>query len=353
MDTIPSPYASIAGLDQTNSTSSEVLSRPEFGGFIGTSSVMQTVYDHIERAARSQAPVFITGESGTGKDICAEAIHKYGPRTGKPFVALNCAAIPKDLIESQLFGHVKGAFTGAIHDHDGAALMANGGTLFLDEIGEMDFNIQSKLLRFLQNFTFMRVGSTRVESTDVRVICATNRNPLVDVQTGRFREDLYYRLHVLPLSMPPLRERGDDIVDLAYTFLKKYSLQENKKFVSFTPEAEMFLKHYPWPGNIRELQNIIRQSVVMNDGRIMTAVMLPDYVRVINQANGVSALQQGVQTPDKIRPLWVVERNAIETAIDACHGNIPKAAAMLEISPSTIYRKKLGWDQGISTVHEG
>ncbi len=193
----------------------ENFERSSFAGFIGASMPMQAVYRIIESAAPSKATVFITGESGTGKEVCAEAIHQCNPRREQPFIALNCAAIPHDLMESEIFGHVKGSFTGAQGDRKGAASLADGGTLFLDEICEMDLDLQSKLLRFIQTGTLQRVGSGKLETVDVRFVCATNRDPLLEVKAGRFREDLYYRLHVIPLSLPPLRERGEDILLLA------------------------------------------------------------------------------------------------------------------------------------------
>ncbi|CAG0951616.1 partial Regulatory protein LuxO, partial [Anaerolineae bacterium] len=187
------------------------VERREYFGFIGASQAMQAVYRVIDNVAASRATVFITGESGTGKEVCAEAIHRKSPRSDKPFVTLNCAAIPKDLLESELFGHVKGAFTGAYQERQGVAAQAHGGTLFLDEIGEMDLSIQSKLLRFVQTGTFQKVGGGKTETVDVRLVCATNRDPLKEVEAGRFREDLYYRLHVIPIWLPPLRERDDDV----------------------------------------------------------------------------------------------------------------------------------------------
>ncbi|GAL07565.1 regulatory protein LuxO [Photobacterium aphoticum] len=173
----------------------------------------------IESAASSKATVFITGESGTGKEVCAEAVHAASPRNDKPFVALNCAAIPKELIESELFGHVKGAFTGASTERQGAVELAHQGTLFLDELCEMDLDLQSKLLRFIQTGTYQKVGASKTNTVDVRFVCATNRNPWQEVQEGRFREDLYYRLHVIPVSLPPLRERGDDVLEIAHALL--------------------------------------------------------------------------------------------------------------------------------------
>lgn len=369
--------------------------KPNFGGFIGTSPIMQDLYKKLENVAKSQAPVFITGESGTGKEICAEAIHKYSNRSDKPFIPINCAAIPKDLIESELFGHVKGAFTGAIHDRDGAAKLADGGTLFLDEIAEMDVNMQTKLLRFLQNYIFQKVGGSRPERTDVRIICATNRNPHAEIHNGNFREDLFYRLYVIPVHMPALSKRGDDIIDIAHALLRKFAKEENKSFKHFSEDAENNMRVHSWPGNIRELQNIVRNIVVMNDSEIVTAKMLPSYLGRESESHrashdetdprmgaedrnfppvlsnisyrnedfdGLPHLAGSIPTrpaampQDRpgaqelkhctIRPLWLIEKRAIENAIEYCGGNIPKAASLLEVSPSTIYRKKANWNEG-------
>jgi DNA-binding NtrC family response regulator len=311
---------------------------PDFGGFIGLSPVMQDMYEKIEQVAHSNAPVFITGESGTGKEVCAEAIHRHSRRTGKPFVPLNCAAIPRDLIESELFGHVKGAFTGAIADRDGAVSLADGGTLFLDEIAEMPVDMQTKLLRFLQNQSFMKVGGSKLEKADVRIICATNRDPLAETKVGRFREDLYYRLHVLPLHMPPLRDRGEDVIDIAEVLVRRYSNEERKNFQGIDDAAAALLRSYIWPGNIRQLQNVIRNIIVMHDGGMVTPHMLPAVLHMpaARHENAAAPAARG------IRPLAEVERETIEAAIAACGGNIPRAAVMLGISPSTIYRKKMG-----------
>ncbi len=331
--------------------------RPGFQGFIGSSPAMQAVYRMIESAATSKATAFVTGESGTGKEVCASAIHQLSPRAKGPFVALNCAAIPKDLIESEVFGHVKGAFTGATADRDGAARQADGGTLFLDEICEMDLNLQSKLLRFLQTGTFQRVGGSKPEEVDVRIVCATNRDPQAEVQAGRFREDLYYRLHVIPITLPALRERGDDILEISRHLLTSYAKEEKKNFTGFAPEAEQILRHYDWPGNVRQLQNIIRNIVVMNEGPLVQPAMIsaPAGGRWA-RPQGFGSVQQPVltlpsaNTHPTIRPLAEVERETIESAITACHGNIPMAAAFLGVSPSTIYRKKLAWDGKVAAV---
>ena len=319
---------------------------PDFGGFIGLSPVMQDLYEKIEQVAHSNAPVFITGESGTGKEVCAEAIHRHSRRGGKPFVPLNCAAIPRDLIESELFGHVKGAFTGAIADRDGAVTLADGGTLFLDEIAEMPVDMQTKLLRFLQNQTFMKVGGSKLEKADVRIICATNRDPQAETRVGRFREDLYYRLHVLPLHMPPLRDRGDDVIDIAEVLVRRYNDEEGKRFRGIADDAAAVLRSYAWPGNIRQLQNVIRNIIVMHEGDMVLRRMLPGTL----QQNARMAEQSPESTIRPIRPLAEVERETIEAAIEACGGNIPRAAVMLGISPSTIYRKKMGWDESDASV---
>ncbi|MGL4472908.1 MAG: sigma-54-dependent transcriptional regulator [Shewanella sp.] len=340
--------------------------RDHFHGFIGKSLAMQTVYRIIECAANSQATIFITGESGTGKEVCAEAIHQQSQRKHHAFVALNCAAIPKDLMESEIFGHIKGSFTGAISDRKGAALLADGGTLFLDEICEMDVELQKKLLRFLQTGRFQRVGSSQELQVDVRILCATNRDPLVEVQAGRFREDLYYRLHVVPIHLPPLRERGHDIIDIATHLLRQYSQEDGKHFTQFASDVMQIFKRYQWPGNVRQLQNVIRNIVVLNQGdtvltdhlpaplNALLAQPLPVNSSAINQeplsANtSVSAARERPKAHPilelhQIRPLAEIEKDVIEQAISLCDGNIQKAANLLEVSPSTIYRKKQSWD---------
>nr|WP_245196081.1 sigma-54 dependent transcriptional regulator [Aeromonas sanarellii] len=330
----------------------ENFERSSFAGFIGASMAMQAVYRIIESAAPSKATVFITGESGTGKEVCAEAIHQCSPRREQPFIALNCAAIPHDLMESEIFGHVKGSFTGAQGDRKGAASLADGGTLFLDEICEMDLDLQSKLLRFIQTGTLQRVGSGKLETVDVRFVCATNRDPLVEVKAGRFREDLYYRLHVIPLPLPPLRERGEDILLLARDLLLRYAREENKRFKDFDADAVRVLLDYPWPGNVRELQNVVRNIVVLNDRELVSPEILPP---PLNGGRVLAVPTPAPETSDvpvvpvqarlPVRPLWLVEKEAIEQAIASCDGNIPKAAALLEISPSTIYRKKQSWEE--------
>lgn len=328
------------------------LNPTEFEGFCGSSMVMSALYRQISRVAPSAAPVFITGESGTGKEVCAEALHSQSGRGDKPFVAINCSAIPKDLMESELFGHCKGAFTGAIDDHPGAVEQADGGTLFLDEIGDMDLALQAKLLRFIQTGTVRRVGDVQLRQVDVRIVCATHRDPQKAVHQGGFREDLFYRLHVLPISVPPLRTREDDILALARKFLQEFAVEEKRQFTHFTPQSEACLAHYHWPGNVRELQNIIRHTVVMNDGIAVDLDMLPDTLKssavsemdalplqsiVTSYAQNASALEK------TCLPFWQQEQCIIETALVKYDGNISRAAAALEISPSTIYRKRQSW----------
>lgn len=333
--------------------------RGGLGSFIGESPPMRRVYLLIKSASNSKASVFITGESGTGKEVCAEMIHRLSNRSENRIVALNCAAIPKDLIESEIFGHVKGAFTGAVDNRVGAASAADGGTLFLDEIGEMSLDLQSKLLRFIQLSKFQRVGSTQEEEVDVRFICATHRDPLQQIKDKFFREDLYYRLNVINIHLPPLRERGNDILLLANKLLKKYAQQENKHFEIFTPETEKLLVSYYWPGNIRELQNVIRNIVVLQDGTRVLPSMLPPALLESLDPNSTfykslpklsdkhdSDMEDilmdggaGLSIEDII-PLAELEKKAIESAIDLCDGNIVQAAKHLGVSPSTIYRKR-------------
>ncbi|EJG0040674.1 sigma-54-dependent transcriptional regulator [Vibrio parahaemolyticus] len=370
--------------------------RHNYHGFIGSSLPMQAVYKTIDAVAPTSASVFIVGESGTGKEVCAEAVHRQSDRRDKPFIAINCGAIPRDLMESEIFGHVKGAFTGATTDRKGAATLAHGGTLFLDELCEMELEMQKKLLRFLQTGTYTPLGGTKEMKVDVRIICATNRDPLTEVEEGRFREDLYYRVHVVPIDMPPLRERGSDIVMLAKHFLTTYAKEDKKKFSNIDTEAQHVIKHYEWPGNVRQLQNIIRNIVVLNNDEKVTVAHLPAQLtqkktqaRTVtpvhvessspsNNLNGHNApaiqtqpiepvqpvqevpAQQtqptvGVETPShslspyfnadgSIRPMWQVEREAIQNAIAYCDGNVLNAAVMLELSPSTVYRKKQAWE---------
>jgi two-component system repressor protein LuxO len=325
------------------------ISRPaepaDFAGFVGRSPAMLAVYEEIRRMAPSRAPVFISGESGTGKEVAAEAIHAHAGLEGRPFVALNCSAIPRELMESEIFGHVRGAFTGASENRAGAAEMAHGGTLFLDELAEMDLGLQAKLLRFIQTGSFRRVGGNELKRVDVRIVSATNRNPFAEVEAGRFRADLFYRLHVLPIALPPLRERPEDILPLAEAFLARYAKEEGRGFRGFDAEAAALIRASSWPGNVRQLQNVVRRVVVLHDGIAVTAGMLPPGLSGTLAAFPPTAgpAQQMPVAPEKILPFREQERLIIEAAVAAFDGNIPRAAAALEISASTIYRKRLTW----------
>jgi len=323
-----------------------------FHGMIGRSLSINNIFDTIRSSATSRASIFITGESGTGKELCAEAIHLESDRRHRPFIAINCAAIPRELLESELFGHVKGAFTGANTNRIGAAQRADGGTLFLDEIGELPIDLQSKLLRFIQTQKLQPVGSDELLQVDVRFICATNRNPKEAVAAGLLREDLYYRLNVIPIQLPPLRERGHDVILLARKFLRDFSAEENKQFQRFAPAVEAVLHAYRWPGNIRELSNIIRKIVVLHDGEIVTPHMLPSELLEAEKITQGGHTSTTVATPQpkknptySLQPLWRSEQQVIEFTIEQCQGNIRAAAQILEVSPSTIYRKMERWQQ--------
>jgi two-component system repressor protein LuxO len=325
------------------------LERDRFYDFIGASAEMQAVYRTIESVAASKASVFITGESGTGKELAADAIHRASPRAARRFVALNCAAIPRDLLESEIFGHVKGAFTGASADREGAAVAAHGGTLFLDEICEMALDIQVKLLRFIQTGTVQPVGSTQTTKVDVRFVCATNRDPLAEVEAGRFREDLYYRLHVVPIHLPPLRDREDDVLAIARHFLVQYAGEEGRAFRDLSPGVETLFRGYDWPGNVRQVQNVIRNVVVLHDGAVVEPAMLPDPFRpgrrlaVGDGEAGTVGERPANPAAPALRPLWQIEKDAILATLRACEEDVPRAATVLEISPSTIYRKMQQW----------
>ncbi len=334
-----------------------------FSGFIGSSVPMRAVYRLIHSAAKSNATVFVTGESGTGKEVCSQAIHDNSQRAKKKFVAINCAAIPGELMESEVFGHIKGAFTGATSDKLGAAKMADGGTLFLDEICEMSPHLQTKLLRFIQTGTFNPVGRPSPEQVDVRFICATNRNPLEEVAAGRFREDLYYRLHVVPIHLPPLRARGDDMLLIGQKLLQQYAKEEGKSFSGFSEDAKEAIRAYQWPGNVRQLQNILRNGVVLGEGPELTAAMLRAPVGLAGSGDSDGVPNRAVRAPirvsdqpqvtpnpsdlnalaEAIRPMHEVERDAIERAVDLCAGDVRKAAVFLNLSPATIYRKQKQW----------
>jgi DNA-binding NtrC family response regulator len=340
----------------------QIYHKAKFEGFIGDSIPMQFVYSCIEQSAPSSASVFITGPSGSGKEVAAQAIHRLSKRKNGPFVALNCAAIPSELMESEIFGHIKGAFSGAVSNRDGAATLANGGSLFLDEIGEMDISLQAKLLRFIQTGCFQKVGSGKEEKVDIRFISATNREPQIAINEKKLREDLFYRLNVISITLPALNERGNDIVKLAEYFLSHFSELEEKVFAGFSTGAEDLIKSYSWPGNVRQLQNIVHSSTIMSEGPLISEqVICQQLGRQAKQIDSTFSVQQkdnsstqvlqnqnlevqGLSKPQtNIVTLADVEKNAIEQAIVLCEDNIVKAASELGVSPSTLYRKIQQW----------
>ncbi len=337
----------LAGMANPAATAQPPRSPTAPGDFIGTSEPMRQVYAKLNSVARSMATVFITGESGTGKELCAQAVHDLSNRAAAPFVPLNCGAIPSELLESEVFGHVKGAFTGALSDKPGAAAAADGGTLFLDEICELDPNLQTKLLRFLQTSTIQPVGANRSRKVNVRIICATNRDPLQEVRRGRFREDLYYRLHVVPIHMPPLRDRAEDVVTIAEAALARFAREEGRRFQSLDPDVMEIFRGLAWPGNVRQLLNVIRHVVVLNDGPAVTRAMLP--IELHHQIEDAPPPADAAPEPRVPleglvgRTLAEIERLVIEETMARHGGSVPKAARTLDVSPSTLYRKIDGW----------
>ncbi len=303
-----------------------------FSRIIGNSPALQSVLTMVEKVAPTDTTVLLLGESGTGKELIAEAIHQLSHRRTRSFVPVNCGAIPPNLEESTFFGHIKGAFTGAISNKDGLFKEADGGTIFLDEIGEMQLETQAKLLRVLQQMVIYRVGDTKPMKVDVRIIAATNRDLRRMVEEGRFRQDLYYRLNVISVNLPPLRERGDDIMALANYFAGRNSERMNKQFHGCTPALLECLTTYGWPGNIRELQNIIERLVILSDGPQLDVTHLPhEVVQRVPETNGVTGAQD--------LTLAEVERQYILGILERYEGQKTIAAEKLGISTTTLWRK--------------
>jgi len=297
------------------------------GQIIGQSRVMQQLLQRVAKVAASQASVLLSGESGTGKEVIAKALHRGSERADGPFIAVNCAAIPKDLIESELFGHLKGSFTGAVNDRKGQFTLADGGTLFLDEIGELPIDLQPKLLRALQEQEIAPVGGSP-ERVSVRVVAATNRDLEAAMHSGNFREDLYYRLAVVPMELPPLRERREDIPLLLDHFLRKHQAGVG---VRFSPEVTAHLQDYSWPGNVRELENVVEQMLILRHGEVLELSDLPPRIgRSQVRSDNVLSL------PDEGYALEDLEREAVEIALKRCGGNKTKAAAFLRIPRHTL-----------------
>ncbi|MBM4351784.1 MAG: PEP-CTERM-box response regulator transcription factor, partial [Deltaproteobacteria bacterium] len=302
------------------------LTTPSFEGMLGTSPQMQTVFSSIQKVATTEAPVLITGESGTGKELVARAIHRLSQREKGPFIVINCGAIPETLLESELFGHEKGAFTGAHIQRKGRFEKASGGTLFLDEIGDLPLPLQVKLLRFLQEQKIERVGGREEISVDARVLTATNKDLKQELKTGKFREDLYYRIGIITIFLPPLREREGDILLLASAFLQKYSFENRKKIAGFTPHAIRAIETYGWPGNIRELENRIKRAVIMAENSKITPQDLElDSIYTKYQGKGLKEAREEL------------EKEFIQKALAENKGNITQAAGELGISRPTLY----------------
>ena len=304
-------------------------------GFVAQSAAMQRVMELARRVARVDSTVLITGESGVGKERIARFIHEESTRTAGPFVAINCGAVPEGLLESELFGHAKGSFTGASQDRPGLFEAANGGTLFLDEIGEVPPAMQVKLLRTLQEREVRRVGENKNRRVNVRVLAATNRDLVAEVNAARFRQDLYYRLRVVELRVPPLRERREDVLLLARAFLGEAAQRAGRKPGTLTPKAANQLVRYSWPGNVRELENAIERAVVLASGSRIDVEDLPEEIGL--------ALP-GAHAPGDVRSLADVERDYILAVLEAAGGNRARAAEQLEIGQATLYRKLKEYD---------
>lgn len=325
-------------LESENSSLRQQLEK-QFGleNIIGESPVMQEIFDVVRQVAPSQTTVLITGESGTGKELIARAVHQLSPRARQPLVIVHCAALPATLLESELFGHEKGAFTGAHEKRIGRVEQAQGGSLFLDEIGEIDATIQIKLLRFLGERTFERVGSNKTLVADVRLIAATNKNLEQMVKEGKFREDLYYRLNVVPIQMPPLRERKEDIPLLAHAFLKEFASKNNKAVTEFEPPAMEALMNYNWPGNVRELRAAVEGAVVLGRREKILIRDLPAAVRNYNPA-APAGISGALSAPSNMT-VEEAERQLIIRALRECKGNRTDAAMKLGMSRRTLHRK--------------
>lgn len=313
--------------DAQKSTHKVQTSDKGYGDMIGTSEKIQEVFQVIERVKDNKATIFIKGESGTGKELVARSIHYQGKFSKAPFIAVNCGGIPENLLEAELFGYVKGAFTGAENHRDGYFQAADGGTIFLDEIGNATLAVQSRLLRVLQEKEVLKVGSQKAEKVDVRIIAATNSDLQEMIKKQTFRDDLYYRLTVVEIEVPPLRERKDDIPMLVDKFLFKYGVEYKDGLVKITPEALDVLQRYDWPGNIRELENSVQRAVIMSD-RIIDVSHLPDHLKYV-----IDFPEEGLCT------LKEMEKRYIQKVLNATHNNKTKAADILQIDRKTLREK--------------
>lgn len=323
---------------QNQALSAEVRRSWGVQDIIGKSAPMKNIFDLIDRVASASTSILITGESGSGKEVVARAVHQRSPRSKKPFIAINCTAIPEDLLESELFGHVKGSFTGAIGDKKGLFEEADGGTLFLDEIGDMNVGLQAKMLRVLQERMIKPVGSNQSKPIDVRVIAATHKDLKKSISNGLFREDLYYRLSVIPVVVPPLRHRVEDIPLLAHHFLRKYTALNHSKAHGFTQAALHKFMSMPWPGNVRELENMVERLVVLSRSSQIDVSDIPDVEQTSNEQFFGKATED---SPTLVE----LEKRYIQLIMDKTGGKKEKAAQILGINRRTLYRKEreYGW----------
>src|SRR5580692_816695 len=348
------PGPNRAGDSTATSESDESQS---FEGMIGNSAVMREVYELTRRVAATNATVLLTGETGTGKELVARALHRLSPRATGPFVRVNCGALSESLLESELFGHVKGAFTSANENRTGRFEAAHGGTIFLDEINSVSYKLQVKLLRVLQEHEFERVGDTRTIQVDCRIVAATNRDLLEEIETGRFREDLYYRLNVVPIYLPPLIDRREDVPPLVEYFASSYAAANRRPVPIIPKETLAALKEYSWAGNVRELQNYVERAIVLSQGETLTLNLFPPQVR------GLAPVRVGRERPKDVESLcrelvargmtdtddtgtgvydYVVslaEKTLIQHVLSVCQGIQTKAAARLGINRNTLHKK--------------
>lgn len=331
--------------------------RPIFEDMVGHSDAIRNVYRLTRRAAGTSSTVLLTGETGTGKELIARGIHELSPRASGPFIRVNCGALSESLLESELFGHIKGAFTSAVENRTGRFEAAHGGTIFLDEINSVSFTLQVKLLRVLQEHEFERVGDTRSIQVDCRIVAATNRNLMDEIEAGRFREDLYYRLNVIPIDLPPLRDRSEDIPELVNFFAQQFSAAENVPMPGFSKEILSTFKNYTWPGNVRELQNYVERLIVLSGEEGPSLDLLPGHVTGKTAYHSLSAkkqdpeslcrelvsleIQRAGESSTSVHSQVVsqVEKELILQVLRSCQGIQTKTAARLGINRNTLHKK--------------
>ncbi|MHC4389860.1 MAG: sigma-54-dependent transcriptional regulator [Planctomycetota bacterium] len=330
---------------RVDSLTRELRREEGLAAILGESPIVRDMKQMLQRAAQSDVTVLLEGASGVGKEVAARSVHAESGRRSGPFVAINCGAIPEGLIESELFGHERGAFTGATERRIGRFEQASGGTLFLDEVGELRLDLQVRLLRVLQDKTLRRVGGAQTLKADVRVVAATNRDLREEVRERRFREDLYYRLAVFPIAIPALSERGDDVELLAEAFVQRFARRHRRPITGLTDRARRALVAYEWPGNVRQLENVLERAAILEDGGLISLSSLPDEVVCAHEGEGAGAPEGGAigsaagGASEQIRPLEDEERLIILRALELSDWNVREAARALEIGRATIYRK--------------